>query len=245
MADLLRASGHLVSTAGKAAEGIATIRQRVPDLVVCDLLVPEMDGYAFAAWARMQDSLGRVPLVAVTARAMVAERQKAMASGFDGYITKPIDPETFVEQIERLLPEQKGPTPAANPRPGGGHRATVLVVDDSPVATEVLVGILSASGYRVEAAATVADGLRLARQAKPDLILSDVVLQDEDGNELLRAVKADPTLRSIPFVFISTSPWTERDRAASLALGVHRFILRPIDPAALLAELESCLNDTD
>ena len=85
-------------------------------------------------------------------------------------------------------------------------------------------------------------GLEAARRIHPDLILSDVHMPDETGFDLIRAVKSDAQLRSIPFVFISSTAWRDNDRQNGLALGAMKFILRPIDPQDLINEIEECLR---
>jgi two-component system, cell cycle response regulator len=97
-------------------------------------------------------------------------------------------------------------------------------------------------GYHVICAQNVAEALTLMRQTVPDLILSDVHMPGMDGYALIKAVKADRQLREIPFVFISSTIWPERDHAMGHSLGAMKFILRPIEPQALLAEIEACLQ---
>jgi two-component system cell cycle response regulator len=77
-------------------------------------------------------------------------------------------------------------------------------------------------------------------KCRPDLILSDIHMPVKDGFDLIRAVKADEGLRLIPFVFISSTVWGDHERHRALSLGAARFLVRPIEPQALVAELESC-----
>jgi two-component system cell cycle response regulator len=96
-------------------------------------------------------------------------------------------------------------------------------------------------GYHVICAYDAAEALTLMRQRPPDLILSDGHMPRQDGYALIKAVKADPQLRAIPFAFISSTLWPEKDREFGLALGAVKFIVRPIEPRALLAEIEECI----
>ena len=103
---MLNASGYQVLQARSGLDGIATAARSLPDLILLDIQLPEMDGYEIARRLRSHPALARTPLVAVTSYAMVGDREKALASGCDGYIEKPINPETFIAQMERhLLPE--------------------------------------------------------------------------------------------------------------------------------------------
>jgi two-component system cell cycle response regulator len=103
MTYLLRAHDHMVLTAGDGAEGIELMGREKIDLIICDVHLPKLDGYEVARRLKSHPFLYRVPLVAVTALAMVGDRDKVLAAGFDGYIDKPITPELFVNQIETFL----------------------------------------------------------------------------------------------------------------------------------------------
>src|SRR5205085_10909065 len=85
------------------AEGVEAAIRLGPDLILCDLALPKMDGFAVARRLKADASLRDIPLIAVTASAMVGDRDKVIATGFDGYITKPITPETFVSEVESYL----------------------------------------------------------------------------------------------------------------------------------------------
>lgn len=104
MTYLLRAFGHTPLTAADGAEGLAAAARERPDLILCDLHLPGVDGYQVARRLQDDPDLGRIPRVAVTASAMVGDRARGLAAGFHGYIEKPIDPESFVAEIEAFLP---------------------------------------------------------------------------------------------------------------------------------------------
>jgi two-component system, cell cycle response regulator DivK len=75
-------------------------------VILMDVQMPEMDGYEATAVIRRDPKLAGTPIVAVTAFAMVGDGDRILASGFDGYISKPIAPETFVSEVEAFIPEQ-------------------------------------------------------------------------------------------------------------------------------------------
>jgi CheY-like chemotaxis protein len=104
MAYLLNAFKHTVIEAASGALGLRMAQSERPDLILCDLQMPEMDGYQVAQRIKQNPHIETIPLVAVTAYAMVGDRDKVLASGFNGYIAKPIDPELFVAQVEAFLP---------------------------------------------------------------------------------------------------------------------------------------------
>ncbi len=118
----------------------------------------------------------------------------------------------------------------------------ILAVDDVHVNRELIRSILEPLGYQVILAHNVEQGMVLARLVSPDLILSDLHMPDQDGFMFITSVKSDPHLSQIPFVFLSSSVWGEKDQRKGLSLGAMRFILRPIEPQQLLREVEECLN---
>lgn len=103
MTYLLQAFGYTTLTAANGEEGLAIVRQEMLDLIICDVHLPKMDGHEVARKLKKDPMYRRIPLVAVTALAMVGDRDKVLASGFDGYIDKPIQPEEFVKQVESFL----------------------------------------------------------------------------------------------------------------------------------------------
>ena len=250
MTYLLMAFGHTVHTATDGEEGVARACREVPDLIVCDVHLPKLDGYGVAAQLKHHPALRAMPLVAVTALAMVGDRDKALDAGFNGYIAKPIVPETFVQEVEVFLPSQHtgsgpvlhpcGQTPQEHIRPWKG--VTILVVDDAPVNLSLMRSILEPSGYDVLTVLRASEALALARQQPPHLIMSDVHMPGGGGYAFLKAVKADPQLRPIPFLFLSSSMVTSTDIAQGQVLGAVRFLRRPIEPPVLLDEIAACLR---
>jgi CheY-like chemotaxis protein len=112
---LLAAYGQVVTVARNGRAGLEAARTDCFDLVLADVLMPEIDGYELARRLRADPRYRAAPLVAVTALAMVGDEQKVLGAGFDGYISKPIDPEQFIELVDGYLP----PPLRSRPRPEG------------------------------------------------------------------------------------------------------------------------------
>ena len=110
---LLEKRGHRVTCALDGPSGIAAARHLRPDLILLDIQLPGMDGYEVARLLRGIEHLRGLPIIAVTSYAMVGDREKAMASGCNGYIEKPINPDTFVDEVARFLPATSGQGGAA------------------------------------------------------------------------------------------------------------------------------------
>ena len=103
---LLAFSGYTVLVARDGAQGVALARQERPDLVLCDLQMPVLDGFQVLASLRAEAGGAGLAVVAVTAFSMPTDRHKVLAAGFDGYMSKPIEPEAFVGQVEAFLPAE-------------------------------------------------------------------------------------------------------------------------------------------
>jgi two-component system cell cycle response regulator DivK len=100
---LLEKHGYVVRTASDGPTGIEKAGAILPHLILLDIQLPFMDGYAVAHALRKIPALKDTPIVAVTSYAMPGDREKTIAAGCNGYIEKPINPETFVTEIERHL----------------------------------------------------------------------------------------------------------------------------------------------
>lgn len=100
---ILTKHGYEVVQARNGCEGIALARQIKPMLILLDIQLPVLDGYAVTQALRSNPAFAQVPIIAVTSYAMVGDRERILAAGCTGYIAKPIDPETFIGQIEYYL----------------------------------------------------------------------------------------------------------------------------------------------
>lgn len=100
---LLEQNGYTELSAMSGLDGIAIAAEVVPDLILLDIQLPQMDGYAVAQELRKNTALADVPIVAVTSYAMVGDRERTLDAGCNDYIEKPINPDTFMKQIEKHL----------------------------------------------------------------------------------------------------------------------------------------------
>lgn len=105
---ILEKQGHKVVQAWDGRQGIEAALQNVPDLILLDIQLPEMDGYAVAAALKSKTQVAEVPIVAVTSYAMAGDKERILAAGCNGYIEKPINPETFIEQLSEFLDSHDG-----------------------------------------------------------------------------------------------------------------------------------------
>jgi two-component system cell cycle response regulator len=230
MAWLLREAGHTVSEAGDGAEGLRLALDGRPGLVVCDLRLPSMDGYAVARALKRDPGCAAIPLLAVSTLRPEQDRERVLAAGFDGYVCKPIEPASFVAEVEAFLPP--APAPAL---------PTLLVVDDDSFMREVLVDSLEGEPWRILSACSAEEALGLLVRHPVDVILSDQCMPGMQGTELMAQVS-----RLYPHtVRLILSGLSERepiDRACAAGL-VDRHLAKPWAAAALREDLRTAFRE--
>ena len=104
MCDILDALGYQTLRARNGAEGIAVAEAEVPDLILMDLSMPQMDGWTATRHLKAKPELQHIPVVALTAHAMMGDRDRAIEAGCDDYLTKPITLRTFSEMVRKYAP---------------------------------------------------------------------------------------------------------------------------------------------
>ncbi|HEX9782985.1 MAG TPA: response regulator [Opitutaceae bacterium] len=251
MVYLLNAFGYDSISAETGEERLTSVRNAPPDLVLCDVHLPGIDGYAVARAIKGDPELRGLPIVAVTALAMVGDREKVLAAGFDGYISKPINPESFARSLEAFLPP--GAIPAAKifpepsvewtARPTPSECAILLLVDDSPSDLALMESVFAPSGYETVVACNVPDALALARERRPNLVVCDVNMPGGSGFDLIDALRSDSDLCQMPVILITATAMSPDECRRGLARGARRYLTRPVEPQRLLDEVAACLRE--
>lgn len=162
MSYLLTAFGHTPLMAFDGVSGVRLAHEQLPDLILCDVNLPKLDGYGVVGALKADARLRHIPVLAVTALAMVGDRERLVAAGFDGYLAKPIEPEQFVAELAPFLPA--GPAPASQ---------TLLIIDDDPFMLEMLADFFGQQGYTLLTALTAAAGLALLARHAVHTIICD------------------------------------------------------------------------
>jgi two-component system, cell cycle response regulator len=241
---LLESSGYQVRSAADGEDGWQAVQQEQSDLIICNLHL----SYEMVRRLKNDPNLQPIPVIAVTALARASDRQKLLEAGFNGYLGKPIEPATFISQIEQFLPATLRPQrgddasfPAAPLRPRKGM--TILVVDDSSVNRELIRCTLEPFGFLLLFAADVEQGWQRAQSEPIDLILCDLHMPGENGFGLIKRVRTDSRLAALPFMFLTASSGSNSDPTEAMALGAARFLRRPIEPQALIDQIVTCLHE--
>lgn len=282
---ILGFEGHTVVSTANPAAALELARAESPDLVLCDITMPVMDGYGVLKALQSDPSTANVPVVFLSGHKDFSERVRAFRFGVIDYISKPFTRETLVRKIARILEgrsrrpgafvpdtaEAPAATPSAPPvapapfrespeltsegepidppnLPGTGARLptfdsfpeafrNVLVVDDNSFFRRFLRDLLSGQGFTVHEAADGDEGLRVALDRRPWLILTDVRMPGTDGFEFCRNVRTHSLIRQTPLLFLSG--WDEyKQRYHGLKLGADDFLSKETSVRELLIRIQ-------
>jgi CheY-like chemotaxis protein len=113
--ELLEIRGYTVEEACDGEEALRMVRQSQPDLLLLDIGMPLLDGFAVVSKIRENPRLASLPVVAVTAYAMQGDQEKILNSGFNGYLSKPVNARALAEELERLLGKRENRDPSPHP----------------------------------------------------------------------------------------------------------------------------------
>jgi CheY-like chemotaxis protein len=187
MAEALHGIGHEARTFVTGRDALDALASWRPDLIIADILMPEMDGLTFTRLARR---LSGVPVVFIS---IARERAAAVLAGAVGFIQKPVTAAEVRAAVERVLLQ-------------GNRRNTILVVDDDADIRELYRSFLEPR-FDVLEAADGQEALNVLSHHLVDLAIVDVRMPVMNGMELIRAMRSDPTLQTLP-VIVQTSDQT-------------------------------------
>lgn len=239
MAMLLQEAGHEISDADDGAAGLQLALATRPDLMICDLRLPSLDGWSVARALKADAGCAHIPLLAVSALARDGDRERVRQAGFDGYLCKPIEPASFVAEVEAFLPAAGAATSetAAPPMP------TLLVVDDDAFMREVLVDALESEPWRILSAGSAEEALALLARQPIQVVLSDQSMPGMQGTELMARVSRDypHTVRLILSGLSGPSELEVIERACA-AGQADRHLVKPWAAGALRDDLRAAFQ---
>jgi signal transduction histidine kinase/DNA-binding response OmpR family regulator len=178
--------------------GIEAARRLHPAAIVLDVMLPHLDGWELLAQAKADDAIARIPVVIVS---MLDERGRGFALGAADYLVKPVKRDHLLATLEVLTRGR-----------GADGVSKVLAIDDDPLAIALIETILEPAGFRVVGALGAEEGMRAAKVERPALIILDLLMPGVDGFDVLERLGADPMLRGIPVVVLTSKTIDARDR---------------------------------
>ena len=227
----LEAEGYEVRTAADGEEAWRMLGSFTPSSILMDLQLPGLDGFELTQRIKADPALQHVPIIAVTAYAMKGDRERALAVGCDGYISKPLDPILLPQLVANHLPGGAPNRRAGEPREA--DQATILVIEDNPTTRKLIRVALESDGHRICEAAEAQSALNWLERHQPQLIIQDLMLPDMDGLELVQRLRALPHGRDVPVLCLSGFI-ARMDDARAMTHSFSALLVKPIDPMQLL-----------
>ncbi len=226
MTKSLAAQNITAITAVDGEEGLRLAKEKVPDLIFLDVLMPKMDGWAVLTALKADPKLAEVPVVMLT---MMSDQEMGYLLGASEYLTKPIDRNRLLAVMAKYKP-----TDAVN---------GVLIVEDDEATRQVLARTMSKQGWSVTEANNGLVGLERLRSRTPGLILLDLMMPEMDGFEFLAELRHEPAYQQIPVVVLTSKDLTTEERSL-LSGKVERILQKGMySREALLKEVKKIVDD--
>ena len=228
---ILEDEGFDVVSAHDGAEAIALARTHQPDLVITDVEMPKLDGYAVCKAIKSDPATAHVPVMICSSLGEAADLERGFDAGADDYLVKPVVPVELSTRVRTLV---QGSLPASRER--------VLVVDDSPAQRHYVADCLARPGFEVATAEDGKQALAKAQAWRPALVVSDYEMPVMSGFELVHALRRDRELRQIPVIML-TARDSKRDMAQMRAVGATGYLVKPFSQDKCVAMVERTLAE--
>jgi two-component system, NtrC family, sensor kinase len=233
LVEAFEAAGFHTVPCATAAEARQAFGRSDISVVVLDVLLPDGDGVSLLRELRASDSGKDAAILMLSSEAEVKDRVRALSTGADEYVGKPYDTSYVISKARELLRSKSG---------GKSERhASVLVIDDSLTFRSELQASLERGGYVVLTAGSGEEGLRIAADHRPSAIIVDGVLPGIDGATVIRRVRLDAALRSVPCLLLTASEDSDAELKA-LDAGADAFVHKTEDTDIILAKLAVALR---
>ena len=191
----LSKKGFEVRTAKTGAEGVRLAKTLQPEAITLDVMMPGMDGWSVLTALKADPQTADIPTIMMT---MVDDRSLGYALGATEYLLKPIDAKKLETVLDRFKPTS--------------HSNSIMVVEDDPGIREILCRQLKAENWKVIEAENGKEALIKLQNCTPELILSDLMMPEMDGFELVHRLGKTEKFSSIPVIILTAKTITNRDR---------------------------------
>lgn len=221
---ILESEGYAVLEAGKGEDALRLAREGKPDLILLDLLLPDIDGFEVLRRLRADGETAPIPVVVLS---ILEARDEAFGLGAQDYCSKPLDRARLLETVQGLL--------------GNATETRILVVDDDPHILAGITQMLSSRGYHVLAARDGLEAVVKARDERPSLLVLDLYMPEMDGFEVIRRLRTWDETARMPIVVLTASD-IALDEARVSKLGAEVFLSKPFSEQALTQAVHDVLS---
>jgi two-component system NtrC family sensor kinase len=234
LGEAFESAGFATMLCSTMAEARSALSTDSFSLIILDVLLPDGDGVDLLREIRQTPAIAGTLVMLLSSEAEVSDRTRGLKTGADEYIGKPYDQSYVVARALELLRKREPGSVAA-------RSTTVLIIDDSPTFREELKSVLESSGYAVVTSGTGEDGLRVAVDVRPAVIVVDGILPGIDGSTVIARIRADAALRSTPCILLTGSE-ERSDELRALDAGADAYVRKEEDTQIILARVTAVLR---
>ena len=204
---MLEKEGYAVRLAANGPDGIAAAKEQKPDLITLDVMMPSMDGWAVLSALKTDPATADIPVVMLT---MVEDRPMGVALGATDYVTKPVQKSRVLEAVSRCV----------------AHKSDdILVVEDDPMAADIVMRTVRADGRQCRHARNGREALAMVHESRPALIILDLMMPEMDGFTFLDALRVEGAdFPDIPVVVLTAKDLarSEQEQLAGRVMDILR-----------------------
>jgi diguanylate cyclase (GGDEF)-like protein len=219
----LEADGFSVSEAADGGSAIDSVARELPSLILQDLVLPDMDGFALPSRLHALPGAAKIPILALSGLITKREQVKLPQAKFTDYLFKPVEPSFLVSTVRAHLAASQ----TSEDMPGKGR--VVLVVDADPKQLKLMATYLASLGFGVTTANDGAEALRRAETTLPHAVVAEVLMPRVDGFELCMAIRKHPRLAEIPVILLTNSDDDLADKWLAADIGANALVMRTPD----------------
>jgi two-component system alkaline phosphatase synthesis response regulator PhoP len=231
---VLETQSYRLKTARDGQEGLELIKEEMPDLLILDLLMPRMDGFAVIKELRSSPDYATLSIIILTTVIEDASRRRyeletGMGMDVQDYIEKPVTPTELLHRVKAIL-----------------EQPYILVVDDDPDIVDSLMSVLKTQPYRLQAARDGQQCIEMIGKRIPDLLILDLLLPKMDGFAVVRELRKSPQYAGLPIIILTALAEDASRRRYELELGkaldVQEYLEKPVAPTELLRHVSEKLE---
>lgn len=235
----LKAVGYDTVLARDGASGLKQIYDLKPDLILLDIILPQMNGYEVLEAKRKDSKISSIPVIVISNSGQPVEINRALSLGVKDYLVKAqFDPEEVISKVRLQLSKEDGAlgiTVGSEPKSATGDGAVpsngvlsgrkIMWVEDDKFLSDIIARKLSTQGCKLFHAAEGEQALAILEKEKPDLVLLDILLSGLDGFEILRRIKENAATKNTAVILLSNFG-QRSDIEKGKQLGAARFLIK-------------------
>jgi len=223
----LEDKGYSVDMALSGTEGVKKAKEQKPDIITLDIMMPEMNGFQVMEVLKKDPDTSKIPVILISVVGG-PQKERGFHLGAVDFVSKPIEEDNLFSSIRKVEDSLTSSEKA---------KGEILIIDDEKDTANLIKLYLENKGFKALVALSGPDGVNLAKEKRPDLILLDLRMPGMDGFSVMKVLKMDKETEKIP-VIILTAHDTKGYREKCLMLGATEYLTKPFSEDDLTKEIE-------